>query len=107
MKDKGLVWDAIVGENKLHPTKIEEYGNWWFANLILIGPWHLFLAWIKVKSVILLYFQNIKNSLGYKWIVKTMNLCHPICVLWNKNRVYGLHDELMMETNGCVSHIWV
>ena len=34
-------------------------------------------------------------------------LCQPICVLWKKNKVYGLHDELMMEKSGCVSQIWV
>lgn len=35
MKDKGPVWDEIVRENGLVPTKLEEIGNWWFVDVIL------------------------------------------------------------------------
>ncbi|CAK9155403.1 unnamed protein product [Ilex paraguariensis] len=33
MKDKGPVWDEIVRENQLVPTKLEEVGAWWFADI--------------------------------------------------------------------------
>ncbi|PIA33068.1 hypothetical protein AQUCO_04200074v1 [Aquilegia coerulea] len=32
MKDKGPVWDEIVKENKLCPTKLEEVGAWWVVD---------------------------------------------------------------------------
>ena len=35
-------------------------------------------------------------------LTTSTNLC-----TWNKLRVYGLHDELMMEESGYVSQIWV
>lgn len=35
MKDKGPVWDEIVKEKDLTPTKLEEVGNWWFVDLLL------------------------------------------------------------------------
>ncbi|CAI9786283.1 unnamed protein product [Fraxinus pennsylvanica] len=35
MKDKGMVWDEIVQENGLTPTKLEDVGVWWFAEVIL------------------------------------------------------------------------
>ncbi|CAK9160410.1 unnamed protein product [Ilex paraguariensis] len=33
IKDKGPMWDEIVRDNKLVPTKMEEVGGWWFANI--------------------------------------------------------------------------
>ncbi|CAK9155224.1 unnamed protein product, partial [Ilex paraguariensis] len=33
MKDKGPVWDEIVRESKLVPTKMEEVGAWWLADI--------------------------------------------------------------------------
>ncbi|KAL0422562.1 UNVERIFIED_CONTAM: 3-oxo-Delta(4,5)-steroid 5-beta-reductase [Sesamum latifolium] len=35
MKDKGPVWDEMVRENGLTPTKLEDVGLWWFADVIL------------------------------------------------------------------------
>lgn len=35
MKDKDPVWDKIVREKDLLPTKLEEVGNWWFVDLLL------------------------------------------------------------------------
>ncbi|KAK1372696.1 hypothetical protein POM88_028889 [Heracleum sosnowskyi] len=32
MKDKGPVWDKIVEEKGLVPTKLEEVAAWWFAD---------------------------------------------------------------------------
>ncbi|PRQ22799.1 putative 3-oxo-5-beta-steroid 4-dehydrogenase [Rosa chinensis] len=34
MKDKGPVWDEIVREHGLVPTKLEEVGNWLFLDII-------------------------------------------------------------------------
>lgn len=34
MKDKGPVWDEIVRQNGLVPTKLENVGNWWFLDII-------------------------------------------------------------------------
>ncbi|XP_062021571.1 (S)-8-oxocitronellyl enol synthase ISY1-like [Rosa rugosa] len=34
MKDKGPVWDEIVREHGLVPTKLEEVGNWWFLDIM-------------------------------------------------------------------------
>ncbi|XP_019169131.1 PREDICTED: 3-oxo-Delta(4,5)-steroid 5-beta-reductase-like isoform X2 [Ipomoea nil] len=35
MKEKGPVWDEIVEKNNLQPTKLEDVGVWWFADVIL------------------------------------------------------------------------
>ncbi|KAG7943490.1 hypothetical protein I3843_15G042000 [Carya illinoinensis] len=35
MKDKGPVWEEIMRKNHLQPTKLEEVGLWWFADLML------------------------------------------------------------------------
>jgi len=69
MKDKGPVWDAIVGENKLHPTKIEEVGNWWFADLILNPPWGAVLSMNKSKEYGFFGFRNTETSM-VQWIDK-------------------------------------
>ncbi|XP_059454907.1 3-oxo-Delta(4,5)-steroid 5-beta-reductase-like [Corylus avellana] len=37
MNDKGDVWEEIVRENQLQPTKLEDVGVWWFADLVLVG----------------------------------------------------------------------
>ncbi|CAL5383820.1 unnamed protein product [Camellia sinensis] len=35
MKDKGPVWEQIVREHGLEPTRLEEVGVWWFADSML------------------------------------------------------------------------
>nr|GME19947.1 3-oxo-Delta(4,5)-steroid 5-beta-reductase-like [Ipomoea batatas] len=35
MKEKGPVWDEIVRENRLLPTKLEDVGQWWFMDVVL------------------------------------------------------------------------
>ncbi|KAL2974109.1 hypothetical protein AAZX31_14G084600 [Glycine max] len=35
MKEKGAVWEEIVKKNGLQRTKLEDVGDWWFADLIL------------------------------------------------------------------------
>ncbi|KAA8537826.1 hypothetical protein F0562_027594 [Nyssa sinensis] len=37
MKDKGPVWDEIVTEKGLVPSKLEEIGIWWFVDLTFAG----------------------------------------------------------------------
>eukprot|EP00253_Pinus_taeda_P031333 PITA_31333 len=75
MKDKGPVWDAIVRENKLRPTKIEEVGNWWFADLMLNRPLASVLSMNKSKEYGFFGFRNTETSLG-QWIdkLKTLNI---------------------------------
>jgi hypothetical protein len=35
IKDKKGVWEEIVRENGLRPTKLEDVGDWWFADFML------------------------------------------------------------------------
>ncbi|WOK98424.1 hypothetical protein Cni_G07136 [Canna indica] len=35
MKGKEAVWEKIVAEHELVPTKLEEVGTWWFADAVL------------------------------------------------------------------------
>jgi len=69
MKDKGPVWDAIVQENKLHPTKIKDVGTWWFADLILNVPWGFAHSMNKSKEYGFFGFRNTQTSIG-EWIDK-------------------------------------
>jgi len=68
MKDKSLVWDEIVRENQLQPTKLEEVGVWWFADTMLKGG-----DWVdsmnKSKEHGFLGFRNSKDSM-ITWIDK-------------------------------------
>jgi hypothetical protein len=68
MKDKGDVWEEIVRENQLQPTKLEDVGVWWFVDLILVrGD---FLDSInKSKEHGFLGFKNSVNSF-VAWIDK-------------------------------------
>uniref|UniRef100_A0A7N2QY59 PRISE-like Rossmann-fold domain-containing protein n=1 Tax=Quercus lobata TaxID=97700 RepID=A0A7N2QY59_QUELO len=68
MKDKGLVWDEIVKENQLQPTKLEEVGIWWFADFTL-GNEGLMDSMNKCKEHGFLGFRNSKNSF-ISWIDK-------------------------------------
>ncbi|OIV97661.1 hypothetical protein TanjilG_12418 [Lupinus angustifolius] len=69
MKNKGPVWDEIVKENQLLPTKLEEVGDWWFSDLVLSGEPGLD-SMTKSKEHGFLGFRNSKNSL-ITWIDKT------------------------------------
>uniref|UniRef100_A0A7N2KRI2 Uncharacterized protein n=1 Tax=Quercus lobata TaxID=97700 RepID=A0A7N2KRI2_QUELO len=68
MKDKGPVWDEIVRENQLQPTKLDEVGVWWFVDLILGGE-ALLDSMNKSKEHGFLGFRNSKNSF-ISWIDK-------------------------------------
>ncbi|XP_027355628.1 3-oxo-Delta(4,5)-steroid 5-beta-reductase-like isoform X1 [Abrus precatorius] len=69
MKDKGSVWDEIVRENQLQPTKLEEVGDWWFADLIFGGEGVLD-SMNKAKEHGFLGFRNSRSSF-ITWIDKT------------------------------------
>ncbi|KAK4377231.1 hypothetical protein RND71_003527 [Anisodus tanguticus] len=68
MKDKGAVWDEIVKENGLVPTKLEEVGVWWFVDLILGGDCPLDTM-NKSKEHGFLGFRNSQKAF-ISWIDK-------------------------------------
>lgn len=68
MKDKGPVWDEIVREKDLLPTKLEEVGVWWFADVVL-GFETPLDSMNKSKEHGFLGFRNSKSSFIY-WIDK-------------------------------------
>ncbi|KAK9735979.1 hypothetical protein RND81_04G242700 [Saponaria officinalis] len=68
MKGKEGVWDEIVRENGLTPTKLEEVGNWWFADFTLGGE-ALLDSMNKSKEHGFLGFRNTKNAF-ISWIDK-------------------------------------
>ncbi|KAF4367213.1 hypothetical protein G4B88_026720 [Cannabis sativa] len=68
MKDKGAVWDEIVKENQLEPTKLEEVGNWWFAD-VMLGAVSQLDSMNKSKEHGFLGFRNSRNSF-ISWIDK-------------------------------------
>ncbi|CAO2837341.1 unnamed protein product [Amaranthus hypochondriacus] len=68
MKGKERVWEEIVRENGLVPTKLEEVGNWWFADAGLSRDCPL-ASMNKSKEHGFLGFRNTKNSF-ISWIDK-------------------------------------
>ncbi|XP_022898462.1 3-oxo-Delta(4,5)-steroid 5-beta-reductase-like [Olea europaea var. sylvestris] len=68
MKDKGKVWDEIVRENGLTPTKLEDVGVWWLADTMLSLKC-LLDTMNKSKEHGFLGFRNSKNSF-ISWIDK-------------------------------------
>ncbi|KAF7140453.1 hypothetical protein RHSIM_Rhsim06G0059400 [Rhododendron simsii] len=71
MKDKGPVWDQIVRENGLVPTKLEEVGVWWFADFTFeFGDAVMVVDCMnKSKEHGFLGFRNTKKSF-VSWIDK-------------------------------------
>jgi len=69
MKDKGGVWEEIVRENELLHSKLEEVGDWWFADFSLRLEGVLD-SMNKAKEHGFLGFRNSKNSF-ISWIDKT------------------------------------
>ena len=67
MKEKGAVWDEVVKENQLEPTKLDEFA-WAFSDLMLSGE-ALLDSMNKSKEHGFLGFRNSKNSL-ITWIDK-------------------------------------
>ncbi|GMN37835.1 hypothetical protein TIFTF001_007135 [Ficus carica] len=68
MKDKGEVWDQIVKESGLVPTKLEEIGCWWLGDLSLSYGSALD-SMNKTKEFGFLGFKNSKKSFAH-WIDK-------------------------------------
>ncbi|KAH9310595.1 hypothetical protein KI387_025630, partial [Taxus chinensis] len=69
MKDKGPVWDAIVKENNLFPTKVEEVGTWWVADIFLNNFTDSSLSMNKSKEHGFFGFRNTETSF-LAWIDK-------------------------------------
>ena len=69
MKDKGPVWDEIVRENGLSPTRLEDVGCWWFVDDVL-GRECSLDCMNKSKEHGFLGFRNSKSSF-ISWIDKT------------------------------------
>lgn len=69
MKDKGGVWEEIVRENGLQNTKLEEVGDWWFAE-IMLGVENVLDSMNKAKEHGFLGFRNSEKSFR-SWIEKT------------------------------------
>ncbi|XP_047945773.1 (S)-8-oxocitronellyl enol synthase ISY1 [Salvia hispanica] len=68
MKDKGPVWDEIVRENGLAPTKLEDIGHWWLIDVVFQNAC-LLDTMNKSKEHGFLGFRNSKNSF-ISWIDK-------------------------------------
>ncbi|KAI8550030.1 hypothetical protein RHMOL_Rhmol06G0072600 [Rhododendron molle] len=68
MKDKGPVWDAIVRENGLLSTKLEEVAPWWFADIVFCSE-DLLSSMNKNKRHGFLGFRDSKKSF-VSWIEK-------------------------------------
>lgn len=62
MKEKGPVWEEMVKEYGLTPTKLEEVATFWFADVIFSGECMLD-SMNKSKEHGFLGFRNTKNSL--------------------------------------------
>ncbi|KAG0492667.1 hypothetical protein HPP92_006065 [Vanilla planifolia] len=69
MAGKEKLWEQIVRENQLAPTKLEEVGNWWFVDLMLnVG--NCLDNMNKSKEHGFLGFRNSEKSF-ISWIEKT------------------------------------
>ncbi|KAL5780144.1 hypothetical protein ACOSQ2_010881 [Xanthoceras sorbifolium] len=68
MKGKEAVWEEIVRENELQPTKLDEVGVWWFGDLVLSVA-EVLDSMNKSKEHGFLGFRNSKNSF-VTWIDK-------------------------------------
>ncbi|KAK3011715.1 hypothetical protein RJ639_011665 [Escallonia herrerae] len=61
MKDKGPVWDEIVKENKLVPTKLENIAAFWFADIAFMSE-NLLSSMNKNKEHGFVGFRNSQKS---------------------------------------------
>ena len=68
MKGKESVWEEIVREKGLLPTKLEDVGVWWFVDIIL-GAGRMLDTMNKSKEHGFLGFRNTKNAF-ISWIDK-------------------------------------
>nr|AJE29749.1 putative progesterone 5-beta-reductase [Cucurbita pepo] len=68
MKGKNEVWEEIVKENQLQPTKLEDVANWWHTDIALSASGNID-SMNKSKEHGFLGFRNSKNSF-ISWIDK-------------------------------------
>ncbi|KAJ4822552.1 mitochondrial peripheral inner membrane protein [Turnera subulata] len=68
MKDKGAVWDEMVGRYQLLPTKLEEVGGFWFPDVIFGGKSN-YSCMNKCKEHGFFGFRNTKSCF-ISWIDK-------------------------------------
>nr|GLL28554.1 3-oxo-Delta(4,5)-steroid 5-beta-reductase-like isoform X3 [Ipomoea trifida] len=69
MKGKGAVWDEIVKKHDLQPTKLEDVGLWWMADLVFSVSCPLDTMNNKSKEHGFLGFRNT-NKAFISWIDK-------------------------------------
>ncbi|XP_058069977.1 (S)-8-oxocitronellyl enol synthase ISY1-like [Magnolia sinica] len=69
MREKGPVWEQIVIEKDLLPTKVEEVGIWWFVDLCFNVPESFLASMNKSKEHGFLGFRNSTYSFS-SWIDK-------------------------------------
>nr|ASF57706.1 geranial reductase 1 [Caladenia plicata] len=67
MKGKEDLWEKIVEECQLAPTRLEEVGNWWFVDIVLNMEEEHVDSMNKSKEHGFLGFRNTKNSF-MSWI---------------------------------------
>ncbi|KAI5082874.1 hypothetical protein GOP47_0002617 [Adiantum capillus-veneris] len=69
MKNKGPVWDAMVEEHDLVPTKLDDVGNWWVVDFTLNTPAPMISNPNKAKELGFLGFCNTETSILH-WVDK-------------------------------------
>lgn len=69
MKDKAPVWDQIVKEKELCPTKLDQVGVWWFVDAVFSGKEPLLTSMNKSKEHGFLGFRNSTSSF-ISWVDK-------------------------------------
>lgn len=69
MRGKEAVWAEIIAENELVPTKLEEVGNWWFADAMLGVEMSFLDSMNKSKEHGFFGFRNTVSSFN-SWIDK-------------------------------------
>ncbi|KAG6493027.1 hypothetical protein ZIOFF_048000 [Zingiber officinale] len=69
MRGKEALWADIVAEHDLVPTKLDEVGNWWFADVVLGAPMELLDSMNKSKEHGFFGFRNTVTSFN-SWIEK-------------------------------------
>lgn len=62
MKDKGPVWDKIVREYGLYPSKLEDVAHWWFLEGSLSYPRDVLMSMNKSKEHGFFGFRNTQKS---------------------------------------------
>ncbi|KAF2312225.1 hypothetical protein GH714_028613 [Hevea brasiliensis] len=64
MKDMGPIWDEIVKEKQLFPTRLEEVANWWLLDVVFQLEVSHLDTMNKSKEHGFVGFRNSKKSLA-------------------------------------------